>query len=118
MQPTATTAFADPSAFRSEAWSRVSTESFLAASTKPQVLTTTVSASSGSATSRKPPASSRPASSSESTSLRAQPRVTRATVASGVDGDGDAVSGIAVITVSEYDGRTVRTANSAAPARL
>ena len=31
-------------------------------------------------TNRKPPASNRPASSSESTSLRAQPRVTRATV--------------------------------------
>ena len=51
----------------------------MAASTKPQVFTTTVSASSGSSTSRKPSASSRPASSSESTSLRAQPRVTRAT---------------------------------------
>ncbi len=53
--------------------------SFLADSTKPHVLTTTVSASSGSSTSRKPLAASRPASSSESTSLRAQPRVTRAT---------------------------------------
>ena len=57
----------------------MSTESFLAASTKPQVFTTTVSASSGFSTSRKPSASNRPASSSESTSLRAQPRVTRAT---------------------------------------
>jgi hypothetical protein len=64
---------------RSEAASRVSTESFLAASTKPQVFTTTVSASSGSSTRRKPSAASRPASSSESTSLRAHPRVTRAT---------------------------------------
>ena len=67
------------SALRSAASSRVSTLSFLAASTNPQVLTTTVSASSASSTSRKPSASSRPASSSESTSLRAQPRVTRAT---------------------------------------
>ena len=38
-------------ALRSAASSSVSTESFLAASTKPQVLTTTVSASSGSSTS-------------------------------------------------------------------
>src|SRR3954470_10688425 len=80
MQPTATTALADPSVLRSDASSSVSTESFLAASTKPQVFTITVSASSGLSTSRKPPASSRPASSSESTSLRAQPSVTRATV--------------------------------------
>ena len=70
---------------RSAASSSVSTESFLAASTKPQVLTRTVSASSASSTSTKPPASSRPASSSESTSLRAQPRVTTATF-SGVGG--------------------------------
>lgn len=52
----------------------------LAASTNPQVFTTTVSASAGSATSRNPPSESRPASSSESTSLRAHPNVTMATV--------------------------------------
>jgi hypothetical protein len=57
----------------------VSTESFLAASTNPQVLTTTVSASAASDTSVNPSAASRPASSSESTSFRAQPRVTSAT---------------------------------------
>src|SRR3954451_15564494 len=102
-QPTATTAFADPSLLSSEASSRVSTESFFAASTKPHVFTTTVSASSGSLTSRNPPASSRPASSSESTSLRAQPSVTRATV---VKGPGRAVvSGSAVIAISKYDGQ-------------
>ena len=60
--------------------SRASTESFLAASTKPQVLTTATSASAASSTSSQPSAARRPASSSESTSLRAQPRVTRATV--------------------------------------
>src|SRR5829696_7263476 len=70
--PTATTG-RSPSA----AASTVSIESFLALATKAQVLTTTTSASSSSATSQ-PPAASRPASSSESTSLRAQPRVTKA----------------------------------------
>src|SRR3954447_732626 len=55
-------------------------ESFFADSTKPQVLTTTASALSGSATTRHPLLSSRPASSSESTSLRAQPSVTSATL--------------------------------------
>ena len=74
------------SALRSAACSSVSTESFLAASTKPQVLTITASASSGSSTRRKPPSSSRAASSSESTSLRAHPRVTRWTAVSGVAG--------------------------------
>ena len=59
--------------------SSVSIESFLALSTKPQVLTTTTSAPPASSTSSQPAASSRPASSSESTSLRAQPSVTRAT---------------------------------------
>src|SRR3954470_12355855 len=114
MQPTATTALADPSVLRSDASSSVSTESFLAASTKPQVFTITVSASSGLSTSRNPPASRRPASSSESTSLRAQPSVTRATVAGATrDGAGEegAVSGRAVITVVEYDGPTMVEAN-------
>src|SRR6478752_6526041 len=55
MQPTATTACGRPVALRSAASSSVSTESFFADSTKPQVFTTTVSASSGSSTSRKPP---------------------------------------------------------------
>ena len=49
-----------PVAFRSAAASSVSTESFLALSTKPQVLTSTASASSGSSTSRKPPARAGP----------------------------------------------------------
>ena len=48
-------------------------ESFLAASMKPQVFTTTTFAASGSVTRVNPPAASLPASSSESTSLRAQP---------------------------------------------
>ena len=74
MQPTATTL-----APVSDAASSVSTESFLADSTKPQVLTTTTSADSSASTSSQPPSASRPASSSESTSLRAQPRVSRAT---------------------------------------
>ena len=52
----------------------MSIESFLACSTKPQVLTTTTSGASSD--SSQPAASSRPASSSESTSLRAQPSVT------------------------------------------
>ena len=73
-------------ALRSAACSRVSTESFLAASTKPQVLTMTASAASGSSTRRKPPSSSRAASSSESTSFRAHPRVTRWTAVSGAAG--------------------------------
>ena len=80
MQPTATTAWVLPWSLRSLASSRASTESFLAASTKPQVLTTATSASAASSTSSQPSAAKRPASSSESTSLRAQPRVTRATV--------------------------------------
>ncbi len=64
---------------RSAASSSASTLSFLACSTKPQVLTSTVSAPAGSSTSRNPSAASRPASSSESTSLRAHPSVTTAT---------------------------------------
>src|SRR3954471_15976655 len=80
MQPTATTAWVLPCPLRSLASRRASTESFLAASTKPQVLTTATSASAASFTRSQPSASKRPASSSESTSLRAQPRVTSATV--------------------------------------
>ena len=56
-------------------------ESFLACSTNPQVLTTMTSGVASSAsrsTSSQPLPCSRPASSSESTSLRAQPRVSRA----------------------------------------
>ena len=64
---------------RSAASSSASTESFLACSTNPQVFTSTVSAVAGSSTSRNPSAANRPASSSESTSLRAHPKVTRAT---------------------------------------
>src|SRR3954471_11775638 len=55
-------------------------ESRLAASTKPHVLTTTASASSASSTMFQPALVSRAASSSESTSLRAHPRVTKATL--------------------------------------
>src|SRR6516162_9733682 len=55
-------------------------DSCLAAWMKPQVLTSTTSASSPSSRSVQPPADRRAASSSESTSLRAQPRVTRLTV--------------------------------------
>src|ERR1700761_4019028 len=47
---------------------------------KPQVLTMNTLAASPSAASSQPPAASRAASSSESTSLRAHPRVTRLTV--------------------------------------
>ncbi len=68
---------------RSAASSSTSIESFFACSTNPQVLTTATSASAASSTNRQPAASSRPASSSESTSLRAQPNVTRATVREG-----------------------------------
>ena len=74
MQPVATTL-----APVSAAASSVSIESCLAFSTKPQVLTTTTSAPSPSGVSAQPSASSRAASSSESTSLRAQPRVSSAT---------------------------------------
>ena len=65
----------------SDAASSVSIESFLALSTKPQVLTTTTSGAVGDSgpTSSQPAASSRPASSSESVSLRAQPSVTSET---------------------------------------
>src|SRR3954449_6619549 len=58
----------------------MSMESRLAASTKPQVLTTTASASPASSTMFHPAPVSRAASSSESTSLRAHPRVTKATL--------------------------------------
>jgi hypothetical protein len=84
MQPTATT-LAPVSLAASEAASRVSIESFLACSMNPQVLTTMTSgageAPSGppsASTSSQPLPANRPANSSESTSLRAQPRVTRA----------------------------------------
>ena len=75
MQPAATT-LAPPSA----AASRVSIESRLARSTKPQVLTSTTSASALSVLTCQPSACRRAASSSESTSLRAQPSVSRATL--------------------------------------
>ena len=55
-------------------------ESFFADSIKPQVLTTATSAASTSETKVQPSAARRPANSSESTSLRAQPIVTIATV--------------------------------------
>src|SRR6201986_4994061 len=55
-------------------------DSVFAASMNPHVLTRTTSASSPSPRSSQPPAASRAASSSESTSLRAQPSVTRLTV--------------------------------------
>ena len=74
----------------SDAASRVSIESFLACSTKPQVLTTMTSGASGplpsASTSSQPLPASRPASSSESTSLRAQPSVSSAARAGSVFG--------------------------------
>ena len=76
-QPAATT-FAPPSAASSSSL----TDSCLAASMNPQVLTSTTLAESRSA-SVQPAASSRAASSSESTSLRAQPSVIRLTVRGG-----------------------------------
>src|SRR6478735_5305561 len=78
MHPTATTL-----APVSAAASTVSMESFLALATNAQVFTTTTSAPDGSATSWYPPICSRPAISEESTSLRAQPRVTRFTRVAG-----------------------------------
>ncbi len=54
MQPTATTAWVRPWSLRSLASSRASTESFLAASTNPQVLTTATSASEASSTRSQP----------------------------------------------------------------
>src|SRR6185369_12737764 len=74
MQPVATTL-----APVSDAASSVSIESCLAFSTNPQVLTSTTSASEPSVVTRQPPAARRAARSSESTSLRAQPRVSNAT---------------------------------------
>jgi hypothetical protein len=68
-----------PLAFNSDASRSTSIESFLACSMNPQVLTTATSASAASSTNSQPPALNRPASSSESTSLRVQPSVTRAT---------------------------------------
>src|SRR5699024_8664527 len=59
---------------------RVAMESCLAASMNPQVLTTVTSAGASPSTSSQPSADRRPASSSESTSLRAQPKVTSETV--------------------------------------
>ena len=59
---------------------RASTESFLADSIKPQVFTRATSAVATSSTNCQPSAASRPANSSESTSFRAQPRVTKATL--------------------------------------
>ena len=80
MQPTATTARVVPCPLSELASSKASIESFLADSINPQVFTTATSASSTSETSVHPSAASLPASSSESTSLRAQPIVTIATV--------------------------------------
>ena len=80
MQPTATTARVTPWPFKELASSKASTESFLADSIKPQVFTSATSAFSTSSTRIQPSAANRPANSSESTSLRAQPRVTTATV--------------------------------------
>src|SRR5215475_6081745 len=74
MQPVATTL-----APVSDAASSVSIESCLAFSTKPQVLTSTTSASEPSVVISHPPAARRAANSSESTSLRAQPSVSNAT---------------------------------------
>src|SRR2546430_4958882 len=74
MQPVATTV-----APVSAAASSVSIESCLAFSTNPEVLPSTPSASEPSVVTCQPSAASRAASSSESTSLRAQPRVSRAT---------------------------------------
>src|SRR5215472_1163186 len=71
MQPAATT-LAPPAAASSSS----SMDSCLAAWMKPHVLTRTTSASCDSSASCQPPSSSRAASSSESTSFRAQPRVT------------------------------------------
>ena len=69
-----------PFVFNEWASNSASTESFLALSIKPQVLTSATSARAGSETSVQPSADNRPASSSESTSLRAHPSVTSATV--------------------------------------
>ena len=80
MQPTATTVFVVPWPLSEFASSKASTESFLADSIKPHVLTTATSADSTSSTRVQPSAAKRPASSSESTSLRAHPIVTIATV--------------------------------------
>ena len=80
MQPTATTARVTPWPLSEFASSSASTESFLADSIKPHVLTSATSACSTSSTNVQPSAANRPANSSESTSLRAQPRVTTATV--------------------------------------
>ncbi len=79
MQPTATTARLRPDDVSPPAASSVSIDSRLAASMKPHVFTTTASACSASDTSTMPSDANRPASSSESTSLRAQPRVMTAT---------------------------------------
>src|SRR5690349_12649096 len=83
MQPAATTL-----APVSAAASRVSMESRLAFSTKPQVFTRTTSAPSPSVVTSQPSLASRAASSSESTSLRAQPRVSKATLGA-ADGEGE-----------------------------
>ena len=80
MHPTATTARVTPWPFKELASSRASTESFFADSINPHVLTNATSAFSTSSTRIQPSAAKRPANSSESTSLRAQPRVTTATV--------------------------------------
>ena len=80
MQPTATTFFVMPLAFKVSACNIASIESFLADSMKPQVLITAISASAGSSTRSQPSLAKRPASSSESTSFLAQPKVTNATV--------------------------------------
>jgi len=80
MQPTATTARVTPWPLSEFASRSASTESFFADSMNPQVFTSATSADSTSATSVQPSASRRPANSSESTSLRAHPIVTTATV--------------------------------------
>ena len=98
----------------SAAASRVSTESFLAASMKPQVLTSTASASAASSTSCQPSPASRPASSSLSVSLRAQPRVTSGEAAGGETGV-DTRSGYRLAARANPYGTGIHDRDSTAP---
>src|SRR5262245_46681433 len=73
------TPFSAPSSLSRATDRIVSIDSCFAASMKPQVLTTTTSASAGSRTICRPSSMAWPSSTSESTRLRAQPRLTSAT---------------------------------------
>src|SRR3989338_3075947 len=76
-QPRTTPASSLPFVFNRHSSRIVSIDSAFAASMKPQVFTTATSAPAAESTPRQPPAARPPSATSESTSVRAQPRLVR-----------------------------------------